>query len=247
MKIVAITQARSGSTRLPEKILKTINNETLLEIHLNRILKSERIDELIVATTTNKKDDLVTSICDSMKVVYFRGSENNVLDRFYQAVKNRNSTHLVRLTSDCPLIDALLIDEIIDFTIKNDLDYCSNTFIEDFPDGQDVEVMKFSTLEKAWKNADKEYQKEHVTPYIRENSTFIGGKLFKSDNFPSPGKYGKVRLTVDEHRDFEVISMMIGNLGLEKTWLEYAKYYLNNENIKKVNSGIRRNEGFKKL
>lgn len=246
MKIVAITQARTGSSRLPNKVLKKINDKTLLEIHLNRIVKSKKIDELIIATTINEADGAITDICNAMHLPYYRGSENNVLERFYMAVVEKNPSHVVRLTSDCPLIDAELIDEVIDFTIKNDLDYCSNTFVEDFPDGQDIEVMKFSVLQQAWRSADKEYQKEHVTPYIRENSTFMGVDLFKSDNFVSSRKYGNVRLTVDEQKDFDVISMLINDLGTERRWFEYADYYQNNLEIKKLNSNIKRNEGFRK-
>lgn len=223
-----------------------IKNKTLLEIHLGRILKSKLIDELIVATTVDPKDDAIVGICKKMQVQYSRGSENNVLDRFYQAAIKKNPTHVVRLTSDCPLIDPQLIDAVIDFTIKNDLDYGSNIFVEDFPDGQDIEVMKFSVLENAWKNADKQYQKEHVTPYIREHSTFMGGTLFKSDNFACEGKYGKIRLTVDEQKDFEVISILANDLGEEKRWFEYANYYENNQKIKNLNSNIKRNEGFRK-
>lgn len=247
MKILAITQARVGSSRLPNKVLKKINDKTLLEIHLNRILKSSRIDELIIATTTNTNDDDIVTICDAMQLSCFRGSEKNVLDRFYKASIEKNPTHVIRLTSDCPLIDAELLDEIINFAIENDLDYCSNTFIEDFPDGQDIEIMKFSVLEQAWRNADKDYQKEHVTPYIRENSSFLGGDIFKSDNFPSSRKDGNVRLTVDEQKDFEVISILINNLGLDRKWFEYANYYQNNININKLNSKIKRNEGFRKV
>lgn len=247
LKVIAITQARSGSSRLPNKVLKKINNTSLLEIHIRRIIKSKLINELVVATTNNENDDEIVEICEMMNVSYYRGSENNVLDRFYNAAKSRNPALIVRLTSDCPLIDPMLIDEVINFSIKNDLDYCSNTFIEDFPDGQDVEVMKFSALEYAWKNADKRYQKEHVTPYIRENSTFMKGNIFLSDNFKSFKNYGAVRLTVDEQKDFEVISQLISELGTEKSWLDYADFYRDNENISKINQGIKRNEGFKKI
>ncbi|MES2590500.1 MAG: glycosyltransferase family protein [Bacteroidota bacterium] len=246
MKIIAITQARVGSSRLPNKVLKKINNKTLLEIHLERILKSERINELIVATTTNTNDDTIMAICDAMHVPYFRGSENDVLERFYLASVKKNPTHIVRLTSDCPLIDGHLIDEVIEFAISNNLDYCSNTFIENFPDGQDIEVMKFSALEQAFKNADKDYQKEHVTPYIREHSSYMGGGLFKSDNYPCPGKYGNTRLTVDEQKDLDVITILINDLGVEKKWEEYAIYYENNQHIHSINSTIKRNEGFRK-
>lgn len=246
LKVVAITQARVGSTRLPNKVLKKINNKTLLEIHLNRIKKSRRIHKLIVATTVDIKDDAIVNICNEMQLPYYRGSEHNVLDRFYQAASREVPTHIVRITSDCPLIDPILLDEVVDFTIENNLDYGSNILIENFPDGQDIEVMKFSALEYAWKNAEKAYEKEHVTPYIRENSTFVGGNLFRSDNFSSSKKYGGVRMTVDEQKDFEVISQLIDSLGTECRWFEYADYYETNQNINKLNSNIKRNEGFRK-
>ena len=108
-------------------------------------------------------------------------------------------------------------------------------------------MFRFSALEQAWKNANKPYQKEHVTPYIREHSSLMGGDIFISANFPSPGKYEKVRLTVDEEKDFEVISILIHDLGAEKGWLEYADYYENNEEIHELNSSIKRNEGYRKV
>lgn len=247
MNVLAITQARVGSSRLPGKVLKKIANLTLLEIHINRIKKSKNIDELLVATTLNSNDDKIIEICNTINLAYYRGSETDVLDRFYKAAVKKKSDYIVRLTSDCPLIDANLIDSVIDFAIINDLDYCSNILVESFPDGQDIEVFKFSALEEAWKNADKLYQREHVTPYIRENSTFMGGSLFKSNNFISALNYGNVRLTVDEQVDFDVISLLIQSLGLDSSWIEYADYYLHNQEIKKLNSEIKRNEGFRKV
>jgi spore coat polysaccharide biosynthesis protein SpsF (cytidylyltransferase family) len=235
-----------GSTRLPGKVLKTIGGKTLLEIHLYRILKSKLISGLLVATTVNVSDDRIVDVCNSLRVDYYRGSEQDVLDRYYKAAENIKPEYIVRLTSDCPLIDAVLIDKVIDFTIKNTLDYGSNIFVEDFPDGQDIEVFKFSALETAWKKADKVYQREHVTPFIRENSTFTGGTMFRSDNFASDKKYGGVRLTVDEERDFKVISTLVKDMGIDVKWDEYAEWYLNNKKIKEINSDIKRNEGFKK-
>lgn len=144
MKIIAITQARAGSTRLPGKILKKIGEQTLLEIHIERILKSETISQLIVATTTKPDDKLIFDKMSEMGIQSYRGSENDVLDRFYQAVKNEDADYVIRLTSDCPLIDAKLIDKVVRYTIKNDLDYCTNTLLTKYPDGQDIEVFKFT-------------------------------------------------------------------------------------------------------
>ena len=180
MNIIAITQARVSSSRFPSKILNTINGESLLEIHLKRILKSKLISQLIVATTKEEGVDKIINIATKCNVNYFQGNLNNVLDRFYQSVKNKKANYIVRLTSDCPLIDAELIDKVIRYTIDKNLDYCSTGLEEIFPDGQDVEVFKFSALEKAWKEATLNSDKEHVTPYIHKNSTYRNKSMFVS-------------------------------------------------------------------
>lgn len=246
MKVIAVSQARTGSTRLPNKVLKKINGKSLLEIHIDRILRSKKISKLIIATTKNKSDDIIEQVCSNMKITCFRGDENNVLDRFYQAVKHEDAGYIVRLTSDCPLIDAELIDKVVDHAVMNKLDYCSNILLETFPDGEDIEVISYKALEAAWMEADKNYQKEHVTPFIRENSTFMGGKRFSSDNVSSEKDYGKVRLTVDEQKDLEVMELLISKLGTDRSWKEYADKYLSDEEINTLNSTIKRNEGFKK-
>ena len=140
MKIIAITQARTGSTRFPNKIMNKIGDETLLSIHINRIKKAKKINSIIIATTNKKNDDVIKQQADKLNVNCFRGDEDDVLDRFYQAAKIHNPDYVVRLTSDCPLIDPILIDEIIKATISSNVDYCSNTLIESYPDGQDIEV-----------------------------------------------------------------------------------------------------------
>lgn len=246
MKIIAVTQARTGSTRLPNKILKTIQGETLLEIHVRRILRSKRISKLIIATTTVQQDDEVIKLAKELDVQVSRGSESDVLDRFYQALKDERPDYVVRLTSDCPLIDANLIDEVVQFTIHNKLDYCTNTLVEHYPDGEDVEVFTFKALEEAWQKAEKPYMREHVTPYIRENGTFSGGSLYRSDNFPCEKNYGNVRLTVDEEKDLAVITQLVTELGTQCGWKEYAEKYLTATSISDLNADIKRNEGFKK-
>ncbi len=245
MDVLAITQARTGSTRLPQKVLKQIQGKTLLEIHLNRIKSAKKISKLLVATTVEKQDDAIVNIVKDLGLEYYRGSVNDVLDRFYQAAKKYNPKWIVRLTSDCPLIDSRLIDTVIEKAQKEELDYCSNTLIEVFPDGQDIEVFKFSALEKAWENAELTSEREHVTPFIKKNSTFMGGELFFSDNFPCEKSYNKVRLTVDEPNDFEVIKYLINKIGFNGSWMDYTKEYLNSS-ISELNMNIERNEGYKK-
>jgi spore coat polysaccharide biosynthesis protein SpsF len=246
MEVLAITQARSGSTRLPNKVLKTIGSETLLEIHLQRILKSKKIDQLLVATTVDDLDVKIVEIAKRNGLPFYQGSIDNVLDRFYQAAKKLQPKWVVRLTSDCPLIDADLIDTIINFAIDKDVDYCSNTLNPTFPDGMDIEVFKFSALEKAWNEAKLDSEKEHVTPYIHKNSTFNGLDLFSSSNYEQADNYGNVRLTVDEPADFKVVKLIIEKLGLDKTWKEYTDFYISNKEISGLNSSSERNEGYDK-
>ena len=245
MKTLLITQARMGSSRLPAKILKNINGKSLLEIHLRRLKKCKKVSEIIVATTT--KDEDLTIYDKSLEWGFkaFRGSEIDVLDRFYQSVKNENADWIVRVTSDCPLIDPILVDKVIEYVQENDVDYGSNILIELFPDGQDIEVFKFSALEIAWKNAKLLSEREHVTPYLRNNSHGKGKELFKTINYPCDSDYSNIRMTVDEVKDFKLIEILIMKLGIDKSWKEYTNYIINN-NLNKINKNIIRNEGFLK-
>lgn len=126
-----------------------------------------------------------------------------------------------------------------------DVDYCSNTLQPQFPDGQDIEVFKFRALEKAWKEATSESDKEHVTPFIHRNSTFNNKLSFTSYNYTGENNYEQVRLTVDEPADFEVIKLLVEKLGTDQDWKTYSDYYLSNKEIQKINHHIKRNEGFK--
>lgn len=245
IKTILITQARTGSTRLPNKVLQEIGGKSLLQIHLDRLKKCSKISEIIVATTVKKEDDIIFDRAIEWGYTASRGSESDVLDRFYQAVKDKNADWIVRVTSDCPLIDPTLVDEVIRFVQEKDKDYGSNTLIENFPDGQDIEVFKFSALELAWKQSLLSSEREHVTPYIKNNSNSKGANLFKAINFPCQYDFSKIRMTVDESRDFELIEILIDKLGIEKSWIEYTNYIIENDLIK-VNDQIIRNEGLLK-
>lgn len=242
---ILITQARTGSTRLPGKVLKEINEKSLLQIHLDRLKKCKSISEIIVATTTNCEDEKLYNLVVLWGYNAFRGSETDVLDRFYMSVKDKKADWIVRVTSDCPLIDPELVDKVIDFVQTNNKDYGSNTLIENFPDGQDIEVIKFSALEIAWRNAKLSSEREHVTPFIRNNSDFKGGHLFSAINYPCDFDFSKIRMTVDESKDFELIKKLINDLGIDKTWLEYTNHIIQN-NLTEINDSIIRNEGLLK-
>jgi spore coat polysaccharide biosynthesis protein SpsF (cytidylyltransferase family) len=244
MKIILITQARTGSSRFPKKILKQIKGQSLLEIHINRIKKSNLIDEIIIATTENDSDNIITRIATSLNVKFFRGSENDVLDRFYKSAEVYNPDYVVRLTSDCPLIDGKLIDEIITNALKKNLDYYSNILLPTYPDGQDIEVIKFSALKKAWESAKLSSEREHVTPYIKNNSTHMSKNLFSSENHHYYKDYNSVRMVVDYPEDFKVIKLLIEKMGDDSSWKEYAEMYLSNQNIRSNNISIKRNQGY---
>lgn len=244
-KTILITQARTGSSRLPNKVLKEIKGKSLLQIHLDRLKKCKSVSEIIVATTTNSEDQIIFDKAIEWGFSASRGSESDVLDRFYQSVKDKQADWIVRVTSDCPLIDPVLVDQVIDFVQVNNKDYGSNTLIENFPDGQDIEVFKFSALEAAWNDAKLVSEREHVTPYIKNNSDFKGGAFFLAINYPCDFDFSKIRMTVDETRDFELISVLVNDLGIDKTWLEYTNYIIQHDLVK-INGTITRNEGLLK-
>lgn len=244
MKIVVVTQARTGSTRFPNKVLKEIQGKSLLQIHIDRIKQSKLTDDIYIATTIKPDDKAIESVAEALNVKCYRGSENDVLDRFYQTVKDIAPDFVIRLTSDCPLIDGNLIDEVVHVAIERKLDYYTNSMEERYPDGQDIEVFTFKALEEAWKHAKLASDREHVTPFIRNNSTYKNGTLFLSDNHGLEENFNHVRLTVDEKEDFEVIKKVVDELGFDQDWRTYAQYYLERQDIYSLNSKIVRNEGY---
>lgn len=248
MKVLAITQARYGSTRLPAKILKEVNGKTLLEIHLRRILQAKTIDKLKIATTDEEGSKYIVEVADKVGVEYFKGSVDDVLSRFYSTAAPEKPDYVIRLTSDCPLIDPTIIDDMVDFAIHHDYDYV-HTDPHSIPDGLDVEVMKFSALERAFNEANLKSEREHVTPYIWKNGSAKGGSIFKSYEFPNKeGKYDAehYRITIDEPEDFEVIKSLIENIGEDKYWKVYIDYLLAHKELYAINSKFGYNEGYEK-
>lgn len=246
MKILAITQARTGSSRLKEKILKKINNKSLLKIHLERILKAKKISKLVIATTNEYDSDKIVNIGHDLKVKSYKGSVSNVLKRIYEIAVIEQPKWIVRLTSDCPLIDPDLIDKVINFTVKNDFDYASNTLNPTYPDGLDIEVFKFSALKEAFLKTKLKSDLEHVTPYIWRNSSFFGKTKFISGSFECENDNSKYRLTVDYIEDFELISELIKQLGNDLPWQLYIDFLKSNKFLLKTNENILRNDGYLK-
>jgi spore coat polysaccharide biosynthesis protein SpsF (cytidylyltransferase family) len=243
-KVFIVTQARLKSTRLPEKILKEIQGKSLLQIHLESLKKSKYSKNLIVATTNEKGIEKVIRLLKCMSIKYYQGSTHDVLDRYYQAALSYKPDYIVRVTSDCPLIDGNLMDQVIDFAIIEEVDYVSNTLVENYPDGQDIEVISWSALKKAWEQSKCKFDREHVTPYIKKKSTFNGGDLFTSKNFSCQKDFNNTRMTLDEQDDYDAIKVLIKKLGFGRDWLTYAEFIKDNQSLF-TNQNIIRNEGSK--
>ncbi len=205
--ILAILQARFSSTRLPGKVLKPLLGEPMLLRQLQRIQRVKRLDALIVATSTEMSDDPVDRLCQRASVPCFRGSLNDVLDRFYHAALTDHPDHVVRLTGDCPLLDPSVVDAVIDFHLAGGYDYSSNVLEPTFPDGLDVEIMRFDCLKNAWKNARLPSQREHVTPYIINHP-----EQFRLGSFKQDTDLSYLRWTVDEADDFALVEAIYGGL-----------------------------------
>ncbi len=203
MKVVCIVQARVGSTRLPGKVLKKICGKAVLEHDIDRLRRIKNIDEIVIATTKLEKDTAIIEMCKSLGAKYFRGSEEDVLSRYYYAAKENNADVVVRVTSDCPLIDFEISENIIQYYIdnKDKYDYVSNTIDRTYPRGLDIEVFSFNALEKAFKEAVSLRDKEHVTPYIWDNP-----KIFKLAQYKNSENYSNLRWTLDTEEDFQLIN-----------------------------------------
>ncbi len=202
-KIIVIIQARMGSTRLSEKVMKTLCGKTVLAHDIERVKQSKNIDDIVIATTINSNDDIIVEEALKCGVKVFRGSEEDVLSRYYFAAKENNTDIIIRITSDCPLIDPIILDEIIKFYLNNDYEVVTNASSDlsqrTYPRGLDIEIFSFNILEQAYNNAKEKYQREHVTPYIYENSN----KIYY---FKNPINYSKYRWTLDTEEDLKLIS-----------------------------------------
>jgi spore coat polysaccharide biosynthesis protein SpsF len=240
MKIVAITQARYSSSRLPGKVLKKINDQTVLGLHLMRIKKSKHINKVIVATTNETEANSIKDIAVKNACDFFQGSSDDVLDRFYQAVKNEKADYIVRLTSDCPLIDPVLIDDLIEKFLAMKVDYASNCLNPTLPDGMDAEIFTFNSLEDAWRNARLSSEREHVTPFIRNCGKF---KIYSHEYEKNLSKY---RMTLDTIEDLEVISSLVRSCGELAGLNTYVDFLIKNPDIMRINSKHERNEGYQK-
>ena len=209
--IIALVQARMGSTRLPGKSLADIGGHPMLWHVVNRVRKSRLAEKTILATSTNPADDPIVGFCSEECIDCFRGSENDVLDRFYQAAKKNSAETVVRVTADCPLVDPTIVDRVIVEFQRGSVDYASNTIRYTYPDGLDVEVFSFAALEQAWRQATMPSEREHVTPYLRKGKFRT---LNVENEFSLP--CGQFRWTVDSASDLEFVRSVYAALAAKE-------------------------------
>ena len=228
-----------GSSRLPGKVLmKSGNGMPLLYHVINQLRHCSKVKNLVIATTTNQEDDEIEKFADNNSVNVFRGSEKDVLDRYFQCAKKYSFSTIVRITSDCPLIDPQIVDKVIERFFSGNYDYATNTLIRTFPMGTDVEVFSFSALERTWKNAQLPSEREHVTPYLRNKGNF------KIINVENDKNISNLRLAVDRIEDFELINEILNNLSINPIHLEnILELFSRKPELIEINKHINNNEG----
>jgi spore coat polysaccharide biosynthesis protein SpsF len=205
-----VIQARSGSTRLPGKVMMDILGKPLLIRMVERVQQSALAGTIVVATTTEREDDVIETLCNDFGLLCYRGSRDDLLDRHYQAGKLYGADAVVKIPSDCPLVDPKVIDKVLQYYLDNQFDFVSNMHPATYPDGNDVEVMRWSAIEKAWQNATRTLEREHTTPYIWENP-----ELFTIGNvaWESGLDYSMTdRWTIDYPEDFTFIKTIYEHL-----------------------------------
>lgn len=241
--VVCVIQARVGSTRFPAKVLSLVNGRPVIQWLIKRVKKSFKISRIILATSNKPGNESLSAIAASEKIGYFAGSEDDVLDRFYQALKSSDvekKSIVVRITGDCPLMSAEIIDSVIAKFIESKVDYASNIQPPTFPDGLDVEVFSFESLERAWKEASDKSDREHVTPYLRSHPDF------KRVNVESERDYSSERWTLDYPDDLKVIESVFEHFQGKETHFsmeDVLRFRQSKPEVFQVNQSHIRNEG----
>ncbi len=239
---LAIIQARMSSTRLPGKVIKSILGQPLLIRLVERVKRSNQLDNIVVATSREVTDDVIAELCEQHSIQCYRGSLEDVLDRFYQAASLFCPSNIIRITGDCPLVDPELIDKIIQFHEDGGFDYTSNTIEPTFPDGLDVEVFKYYCLKQAWQESKLPSEREHVTPFFYNNP-----QRFKLGNFKGQRDLSHLRWTVDNHEDFILVSRIYQELypsNSNFTTKDILSFITKYPEVNNINSNFQRNEGY---
>ena len=236
MRVVAIIQARMESTRLPGKVLMDIGGETMLSRVVHRSRRAALVDEIVVATTVKPNDDAIVAECKRIDAPIFRGEEENVLDRYFKAAEAYRAEAVVRITSDCPLIDPEIVDEIVHVFLKEKPDYASNALERTFPRGLETEVMTLDSIGRVWREAREAYQRVHVTPYIYQNPA-----LFRLLSVTAEADYSDHRWTVDTPADLDFVQAVYARLGNDDSfsWRHVLKILDREPDLMDLNRHIR--------
>ena len=234
-QVWVVIPARLESTRLPRKIFLDLCGDPIIRHVTDRLKKSKKIEKIIIATTFEEEDVEICQWCNEESLEYFRGETENVLSRYYHCANTYKATNIVRVTSDCPLIDPKIIDKTIGLFTKENLDYASNNLKKTFPHGMDVEVFTFKALEVAYFNATKTIEREHVTQFIRQRP-----EEFKINNFSSDKNLSDIRVTIDEKEDLILIKKIVETLGKEVDCESIADLFLEFPELKKINENAKK-------
>ena len=243
MKTTIIIQARMSSSRFPGKILKKIENISIIELIIKRLKKAKLVNDILVATSGNKENKPLIKFLKKKKIKFFCGSENDVLSRFYLAAKNNKSKIIVRITGDCPLADPNIVDEFVTEFKKNNYDYLSNTNPWTYPDGLDVEVFSFNLLKEAHIKAKKKHRINGgvLISYLRDNKNY----KIKNKKLNIKGNFSKIRLTVDEKDDLQLVKKLFEHFkpNIYFNYKDIEKFYNKNKIFFRKNSHLKLNEG----
>jgi glutamate-1-semialdehyde 2,1-aminomutase len=239
MKIVAIIQARMGSTRLPGKVMKPILGTPIIELLITRLKEARTVDSLVLATSTDLLNDPLAHHVAALGYTVHRGSEHDVLDRFYHAAVAAHADVVVRITGDCPLVDPQLVDEVVARFTSGGADYASNVDPPTFPDGLDIEVFSFAALRSAWQDATQVREREHVTPFLRESPRYSRIHVANDEDLSAE------RWTVDEAEDLEVVRAVFEHFAPRRNfgWREIVALRCSRPDAFAQNRQLKRNEG----
>lgn len=242
--VSAMIQARMSSTRLPGKVLRQINGRPMLAYMVERVKAACNVDNVVLVTSIDSSDDAIVELCKKNDILYYRGSLDDLIDRYYQAAKKFGVDIIVRLTGDCPLVDPRIIDDMVNIYKNATYDYIANTIPPKWtvPEGMDVEIFSFKNLERAWSEAKKPSEREHVTFYFWHNP-----QLFSVYRYNLKQDFSQYRLTVDYPEDFEAVKAVFTNLYHVNhlfTMEDIVNFLKNNPNIYKMNKDIASNQGW---
>ena len=234
---LCIIQARLGSSRFKKKIFQEINGQKIIEIVYKRVSQSKKINKILIATTKSNIDDELVNFLKKKKIPFFRGNEKNVLDRYYRASIKFKPDNVIRITSDCPIISADFIDEHIEIFEKKKLDVVSSYLLKSFPIGISISICKFNILERAWKNAKLNYDKEHVMPFVYKMKNIkikkTKNKIFTLKKFP--------RLTLDYPEDLITIKNVFRHFypKIYFSWIDVVNLYIKRSDLFSSNENLK--------